>query len=246
VAGTITNQASVDSNQEDANPGDNSATEETTVQTGAGGYPRPKGATPVYASLVPSYQPCTSANRTHGPPLASASCAPPAQESSSATVGTPDANGRAANSVGSLRLRVVPGDLTTTTVDEADVEIALRITDVRRSSDLADYTGEIEGNSTLRITDRWNSVGPGPGNDAATVIDVPFPMAATCAATADPSIGGLCDVTTSWDALVPDVVKEGKRAIWQLGQVYVTDGGSDGLVSTLPNTVFARQGLFVP
>jgi uncharacterized repeat protein (TIGR01451 family) len=246
VAGTITNQASVDSNQDDSNLGDNSDTEETTVQTGAGGYPRPKGATPLYASLVPSYQPCTAPNRTHGPPLVSSSCAPPEQESSSVTVGTPDANGRAANSVGSLRLRVVSGDPGTTSVDEADVEVALRITDVRRSSDLADYTGDIEANSTLRITDRWNSVGPGPGNDAATVIDVPFPMIATCAATADPSIGGLCDVTTSWDALVPDMVKEGKRAIWELDQLYVTDGGSDGSVNTLPNTVFARQGVFVP
>jgi len=26
----------------------------------------------------------------------------------------------------------------------------------------------------------------------------------------------------------------------------VDDGGSDGVVSTLPNTLFARQGLFVP
>jgi hypothetical protein len=30
----------------------------------------------------------------HGPPLASRSCAPPAQQSNVITVGTPDANGR--------------------------------------------------------------------------------------------------------------------------------------------------------
>jgi hypothetical protein len=45
---------------------------------------------------------------------------------------------------------------------------------------------------------------------------------------------------------VPGAVKEGKRSIWQLGQIQVSDGGSDGLVGTAPNTVFARQGIFVP
>ena len=36
------------------------------------------------------------------------------------------------------------------------------------------------------------------------------------------------------------------RAIWQLGQVQVLDGGADGVASTTPNTVFAEQGIFVP
>jgi len=31
-----------------------------------------------------------------------------------------------------------------------------------------------------------------------------------------------------------------------VGQVVVNDGGSDGLVSTGPNTVFERQGVFIP
>ena len=72
-------------------------------------YPRPKGATPVRASLVPAYQECTSANRVHGPPLEHASCDPPAQTSANLTVGTPDANGEAANSVGSVTYRVLAG-----------------------------------------------------------------------------------------------------------------------------------------
>ncbi len=37
-------------------------------------YPRPKGATPFRASLVPAYKACTASNRTHGAPLAYASC----------------------------------------------------------------------------------------------------------------------------------------------------------------------------
>ena len=40
------------------------------------GYPRPKAATPFEVPLVPAYIPCTSPNRTHGPPLASGSCNP--------------------------------------------------------------------------------------------------------------------------------------------------------------------------
>ena len=45
------------------------------------GYPRPKGATPMRVSLVPAYTACSSANDTHGAPLASAfrAAAPSAQ-----------------------------------------------------------------------------------------------------------------------------------------------------------------------
>ena len=92
-------------------------------------------------SLVPAYEECTSANRTHGPPLAFPSCNPQ-QESSSLTVGTPDANGQAAQSIGFARYTVQRGN-PATPADEADVGIQVSITDVRRSSDLEDYTGEV-------------------------------------------------------------------------------------------------------
>ena len=39
---------------------------------------------------------------------------------------------------------------------------------------------------------------------------------------------------------------EGKRSIWELGQVQVYDGGSDGVAATRRNTLFALQGVFVP
>ena len=38
------------------------------------GYPRPLGAGPLRASLVPAFAPCTAPDRTHGPPLAFGSC----------------------------------------------------------------------------------------------------------------------------------------------------------------------------
>jgi hypothetical protein len=42
------------------------------------------------------------------------------------------------------------------------------------------------------------------------------------------------------------VVKEGKKAGVEIGQIIINDGGSDGLASTAPNTVFARQGIYIP
>ena len=109
----------------------------------AGGHVRPAGATPLRVSLVPAYTACASANRVHGPPLAYGSCAPPAQRSTQLTVGTPDANGQATKSVGSLRIRVIPGN-PATQADEADLALSVSISDVRRKSDLADYGGELE------------------------------------------------------------------------------------------------------
>jgi hypothetical protein len=42
-------------------------------------------------------------------------------------------------------------------------------------------------------------------------------------------------------------IKEASRAIWQLGEINVYDGGSDGIGSTTAdNTLFLTQGVFVP
>jgi hypothetical protein len=53
-------------------------------------------------------------------------------------------------------------------------------------------------------------------------------------------------LSTTADTLVPGMVKEGARTMWQLGQIYVTDGGADGQALTEPNATFMRQGIFVP
>ncbi len=68
-------------------------------------YPRPKGATPLRASLTTAYNQCTAPNRTHGPPLAFPSCASPQKTSSHLTVGTGDSNGLPARNEGYLRSR---------------------------------------------------------------------------------------------------------------------------------------------
>jgi hypothetical protein len=63
---------------------------------------------------------------------------------------------------------------------------------------------------------------------------------------ASTTIGSTCSLTTTLDTLIPGAVVERARTILQLGQVRVVDGGPDGDTATEPNTVFLRQGLFIP
>jgi hypothetical protein len=218
-------------------------------------HARPKAASPIVASMVPAYNACGAPNRQHGPPLAFPSCNPPVQSSGSITVGTPDANGAAANSVGSIRLAVIQG--APGPPDDSDVSIKANITDVRckagtaacgaaNAAGGADYTGEVQGNALIRITDHFNAVAPGGGTDAATVIDVPFPVNASCTGTASTAIGGTCDVVTTANAVVPAAVKDAKRAIVEISQLQVLDGGPDGTMGTAPNTLAFVQGIFIP
>jgi ABC-type phosphate transport system substrate-binding protein len=204
-------------------------------------YPRPLSASPITASLVPAYNQCTASNRTHGPPLAFPSCNPPAQSSGSLTVGSPDANGQPANSTGFAKYAVVvgaPGG-----VDDSDVKLNVNLTDVRNQGSLTDYTGEVEVVSTVRITDRINGTA---GNQPATVQDTPIAATVPCVATGSTTIGGTCSIATTIDAVIPGSVPETKRSIWELGQIRVNDGGADGDVQTGPNTLFAKQGVFIP
>jgi glucose/arabinose dehydrogenase len=198
-------------------------------------YARPKGASPTRASLIPAFTACTSPNRTHGAPLAFSSCAPPAQQSSFLTIGTPDANGAAANSVGFVRLRAVAGN----------VQLSASISDVRNRPALTDYAGELQARLSIRDTD-LDSPPPSGGSGAGTVQDFQFPFTVPCATNGDPSIGSACAVATTANALNPGAIQSGMRTLWQLGQVEVLDGGPDGVASTADNTVFLRQGVFAP
>jgi plastocyanin len=200
--------------------------------TAATGYARPKGATPLYASLAPAYKPCTSPNRTHGAPLSSGSCNPPVQVSDFLTVGTPDANSQAANSIGSARLKALSGD----------VSINTSITDVRNKSDLSDYTGQLQEKLPLRITDKLS----GPSSNEPATGDTTFAVTIPCSATTDTTIGSTCSINTTANAVVPGSVVASARSIWQTSGVQIFDGGADGLASTAPNTLFADQALFVP
>jgi hypothetical protein len=226
------------------------------IGTPAPGYPRPKGASPLYVPLVPAYRPCPSGNLQHGPPLAYTSCGPPAQTSQYLTTGTPDANGAPAGMVGSLRLGVLAGNVATL-ADEADVAISFHVTDVRctaavvddvcsepNQSGPEDYAGSVRVRMSLRLTDLHNLPAPA-GRSAATSTNLLFQFDAGCTVIDDFDSGSTCDTETSTDAILP-VSTEGKRASLALGQVEVVDGGQDGTTETGPNQVFLRQGLFVP
>jgi hypothetical protein len=205
-------------------------------------YPRPRGATPFRVPLVPAFQACTSANSSHGAPLAFPSCKPPTQASSFLTVGTPDANGTGTNSTGSVTFNAVAGNANTP-ADEADMKILVSLTDVRRKSDLADYTGQLQLLPSLRITDRLSGSVP---VDPATVTDLGYPVTVPCTATTATTVGSTCSVSTTADAVTPGLMVENKRTILEVGQVKVFDGGADGLAATPGNTLFASEGVFVP
>jgi dipeptidyl aminopeptidase/acylaminoacyl peptidase len=209
------------------------------------GYPRPRGASPILIPLVPAYRQCMSPNRNHGTPLAFSSCSPPSQESQNLTTGTPDANGAPPKMVGSLRMRVVQGD----------AKISFDVRDVRcyagastspcgNPNDQAgsDYYGQLTIRMPVRLTDRYNL--PAPAGDSPGTGDTTMRFFAYCTGTSDTSVGSSCPLTTSARAWYPGAVAAGHRANFELGQVEVLDGGSDGN-GTNPQP-FLRQGIFIP
>jgi hypothetical protein len=218
------------------------------VPGGQKGYPRPKGASPVRLSLVPAYRPCAAPNRTHGPPLSSPSCNPPAQGSDHLTVGTADSNGQPTLFSGLLQLETLTGN-PSTSADEADMGITASLSDIRcraaiapcAGGPLSDYSGQLQARFLVRSTDRLNQLG-----HAITTQDLTLTAPIACAATPSSPAGSNCTAATTLEAIVPGAVPEGKRSNWQLDQVTIFDGGSDGDPGTGVNTPFARPGIFIP
>jgi hypothetical protein len=172
------------------------------------------------------------------------------------TVGTFDANGAAAGSHGFFKFAVAttPGPPV-----RSELQVAAQLTDVRckagtstcgnaNAAGGADYTGELQANATIRITDHYNAPTSGGGTDPATMVDIPNPVNMPCVNTSDTSVGALCDVKFSPQPLgIPNQDWfNGKRVVVEFGQVRVDDGGSDGVVGTTPNDLFAVQGVFIP
>jgi hypothetical protein len=214
-------------------------------------YARPQGATPTRVPLVPAFAECTSPNLVHGPALEFGSCGPPQQTSPNLTVGTPDANAAAANSSGSISLTVMVG--APGPPNDSDVAIHVDMSDVRcagagtgcgsaNATGGPDYTGELSAVAPLQITDQDY-----PGDSTATTQASEFPVTVPCSTSAATDRGGDCAVSTTANAVVPGAITDGNRAIWQLGQLRVDDGGPDGDADTTgDNSPFAKQGLFVP
>jgi hypothetical protein len=210
---------------------------------------RPKGATPLRVPLVPAFAACTTPNRTHGAPLAFPSCNPPVQASNFLTIGSPDANGAGANSTAFILLKVdsVPPEDVLITSTGTDIRClpatAAAVCNSANAGDGPDYSGQVQGNATIRISDHYNGAGL---NEAATVVDIPFPVNGTCANTVSTTVGGTCTTNTTANAVVPGSVKDNQRGVVEIGQLSINDGGADGQVSTADNTVFGVQGIFIP
>jgi hypothetical protein len=216
------------------------------------GFVRPKGATPVRIPFVPAYNQCTGAgNRTHGPPLANPSCNPPVQSSTTLTIGSPDANGAAANFQGSMRYAVVTGNVSTP-ANEADVVLTVSMADIRKKSDLTDYTGKVLVTSDMAVSDKYNgTLLNEPGTSQTVRLNIPV----QCTATAVTTIGSDCNLGTSANTILPGAVFELRRAIWDMGQIIVKDAGPNGTgygagcpptCGDGDETVFLREGIFIP
>ena len=178
--------------------------------------------------------------------LRPAACRPPDPSSDYLTVGIPDApgNGNAPNFSGNVTMKAIgetpidPGN-----GDQADIQLSANLKDVRNAGDLTDYTGELRAVLPLRITDRYSGE---LLDSAATTTDTPLGFNVDCSTTAGPE-GASCSVATSADAIMSDLVREGQRGIWKVGQVQVFDGGADADADTTgDNTLFAVQGTFLP
>ena len=131
------------------------------------------------APLTVAYQPCSSATRVHAPPLGPGSC-PATRSSSYLTVGTADANGKATNFGGAIRLKALTGDLS----------IKVDTTDIRNAGDLSDYTGELRVTTTVRATDKQSPRNAGEMPGPATVVDKGFGPTVPCTPTpTDTTIG---------------------------------------------------------
>ena len=197
---------------------------------------RPSGATPFRVALVPAFNECTTGNRTHGPPLAFPSCTPPVG-SPNLTVGVGDGSPALSRSVGFVRIAVWPGIPGGS--DDTDARVQLSLTNVMRTSDLSEYTGELRASAQVRLTDRQGAV--------SQTTSFPLEWDVPCVPTASTLDKSTCALSTTLDSITPGAAAEGTRAVWGLDRVRVYDGGPDeDAETTADNSLLATQGVFVP
>jgi hypothetical protein len=232
---------------------------------------RPSAGAQLRVPMVVAYQQCgdnETPNRTHGPALTFPSCNPPKQVSNWLTIGTTDANGFTSQGSGFIKVTVCNNGTTTTGIcstpsgmSAPDVRLEGAASDIRCSvggpsqgqcegGKYSDYLGQVQGTANIRITDHHNSIVAGGTGDAATVIDIPFPVNTQCAANpaggTPTAIGANCNVVTRANAVVPGSVVPGKRANVEIGQIVVMDGGQAGVASAPDATTFSVMGIFIP
>ena len=101
------------------------------------------------------------------------------------------------------------------------------------------------------VTDQSNSgEAPEPGSTVPFTFEYPV----DCVSTLSTTIGSQCDLNTTANAILPNMVVEGRRAMWNIGQVEIRDAGPNGTgYANCPptcgdgdETTYLRQGVFVP
>jgi hypothetical protein len=238
-----------------------------TAPMAIGAIVHPQGATPKIDFFVISYKQCSVGNTTHVAPYALPSCSPPVATSQYLTAGTPPVNGAVASSIGHQRLDVCPAGPPCGIVPPDDVRIIFMDRDVRCMASFAgssfcntaadannvggtptppDYTGELRVHFLMRMTDQANNPG---GNTDGTLIDIPFEYSPQCVSTVSVAIGAMCNVTTTFNAVMAGSAsaETGQRDNIGISQVQVFDGGADGVGSTTgDNTLYQEAGIFLP
>ena len=236
-------------------------------------HPRPGGGSPIRVPLVPSFKQCLAPNSTHFGPLEFPSCTSPSLESSMLTTGTTGAQ----TGFGKLTVFCTDGQMPPCTpndgFDTEDIKVNSSGTDVRCAvggvpgctAPGADYTGQLLGQSIIRITDHSNGLPPtvctnGAGNApcvTATMQDIVFSVPVGCVDNGGPN-GANCSIASTIDTLVPTTTKEFQRAAVSVFGLRILDQGPDGSISpggsaTCPpicgsgdETTAATQGLFLP
>ena len=141
-----------------------------------------------------------------------------------------------------MKLSAIAGNAGTS-ADEADVKVNVNLTDVRKHSDLADYTGQLQARlrpGHHRHGQRAHARGPRHVVCRADALHVALRRHGLH------DVGSTCSLTTTADAVAPGTVLEGRRSVWGLGVMRSSTGGPTATRRPTPNTTFARQGLFVP
>jgi hypothetical protein len=262
----------------------------TLVATGTvlASHTRPRAASPLTYRLVPAFKACdnSNSNGTHGAPFdAFPVCSPPVQESPYLTWAAgerPAPFNLATTGTGLVTLKVTCVSSTNPPVEsgetppcptagnQEDMLVTISVAGVRCQGATGQgscaggaaslYDGKVRVQNDIQITDHFNSVS-GSGCSATTscvgtVQNISLSLSSQCSS-------GACNIVTTWDSVVGgggNIVEEGKRQVYELGQLHVYDGGLNGTMSaagggtTCPpacnsddsESLFLVQGSFAP
>jgi len=239
------------------------------AQSASANIVRPAGATPIGASTVIAYVPCTTATpagNAHNPAnLPGAACTPPTQYTPRLTAGDPVVNGSAANFRGNIKLvvttaptnvqfpsgapsnnyqqdvRCTPGYAAGAGAGVCSAPGSGNLLIAGGASPNPDYSGSLNTVSYIRITDQANSgtACPPTCTSDATVQDLAFAVAADCAVTASTSIGSTCLPRHASANALCGCVASGKRSNIEVG----VGNSAAGAASSLPTgAIFAMDG----